>query len=277
MADSALRNAGLRAQRESIDTGQGTQRTAGNIQREQHIGRGTFLNWYDDLGISTTRPAADQIRKEESEYKARVSEQENKLSDVRGKLSGAYSELASQESQISGTKLPQLNAAVEKAWGGFKSTLTPVRVMGPNDTIEATYYLPRDAANELVGKRGLFATWVDDNKYLNVMVKDYRNQELHDPLRSGAATLESEYRSKAQESIAKELGIASSQLGAAANQIGEAKGTLSGYDAQISAAEGALSSVKQQHQQKWDDIHNKYNERRDKMKEILGSLSIGDK
>lgn len=269
-----LRNTRLRSQRESIDTGQGVQRTAGDTQREAHVGRGTFVNWYDDLGISTTRPAADGIRKEEDAFKRQVAEKEAEISSVRGKLNSAYGEVNAQASQLAGTKLPQLNTAVEKAWGGFKSTLTPVRVMGPNDTIEAVYYLPRDGAMELVGQRGLYATWHENDTVLNVMAKNYRNQEVHDPLRSASATLESQYKAKAQEQIAKELGIASSQLQAGANAIGAAKGELAGYEAQVSAAEGMLSGVKQEHQKKWDDIHNRYKERASKMSEILSTLQV---
>jgi len=270
-----IRNSGLRSQRETVDTGQGALRTANNPQREQHIGRGSFINYYEDLGISTTRPAADQIRKEEADWRSKVAEQESRVADARGKLTSAYGELGSRESQLAGTKLPQLNTAVDKAWGSFKSTLTPIRVIGPNDTIEATYYLPKDAANTLVGQRGLFASWENDNTVLNVMAKNYRNAEVHEPLRSSSATLESEYRNKAQTQIAAELGIASGQLNSAANQLGAVKGELAGYDAQISQAEGALAGLKQIHQKKWDDIHSKYNERSAKMQDILNSLMVG--
>lgn len=284
-----LRNTGLRAQREYIDTGTGTMRTAGDSGREAHVGRGTFVNWYEDLGISTTQPAAEGMRKEEQEYKAKVAEQESRIAEARskyneaqGRLGAAQGELSGKYGEVSGIQLPELQSAVDNSWNQYKSSLTPVRVIGRGDAIEATYYLPRETADQLIAKRGIFASYVDGGQYLNVMAKDYRNQELHDPLREGAISLETQYRAKAQEQIARELGVAQGdinnaygQLDSAQGQLNEAAGQIGAYGAEIASAEGMLSGVKQKHQDQWNEIHGKYQQRSEKMKSILENIMVG--
>lgn len=279
--EGMLRNTGARAARGSVDTGQGVARTAGSEQREAHIGRGTFVNWYDDLGISATRPAADQIRTEEAAFKGKVAEQESRIAAARSQLDSAKGELASGYRELEGqsANLPDLGDATNESWNTYKSTLTPVRVIGRGDSIEATYYLPRETADNLMGQRGIFASYVDGGAYMNVMAKDYRNQELHDPLREAAASLEAQYRTKAQEQIAGQLGDAQGQFNESMNnaygQLGEAGARVQGYENEINSATGMLEGVKQQHQAQWDEIHGKYKARAQKMNDILGSLFIG--
>lgn len=285
--EGMLRNTGLRAARESIDTGTGTMRTAGDPGREAHVGRGTFVNWYEDLGISTTQPAADKIRKEEAEYKQKVAEQEARIAEARskynqaqGQLGAAQGELSGKYNEVNSIKLPELQNAVDDSWNQFKSTLLPVRIVGPGDAIEATYYLPKETANNFVGKPGIFGGFVDGG--VNLMVKNYRNQELHDPLREAAISLETQYRTKAQEQIAKELGIAQGdinsaygQLNSTQEQLNQAASQISAYGAEVSSAEGMLQGTKKQHKQQWDEIHGKYKARSDKMKSILENIMVG--
>lgn len=74
--EGALRQDPLREARGTIDTGSGVKRM-GTEQRQEHLGRGTFINFYKDLGISTTPQGAKLIREDEKKHK-----------DYLGSLSG---------------------------------------------------------------------------------------------------------------------------------------------------------------------------------------------
>ncbi len=274
MAEGMLRNTGLRAARGEMDTGTGIRRDAGNPMRQQHVGRGTFVNWYEDLGISTTEPAAVQIRKEEADFASKIAEREGKINEARNRVSAAQSQIDARRKEIEGVEIPELEGAVETSWNQFKSTLTPVRVIGRGDQIEAVYYLPRETADNLINKRGIFATYVGDN-VLNVMAKDYRNQELHDPLREAAISLENQYRAQAQEQIAGQLGEAYGTVNEARRKLEESQGEVSRAQGEISSAEGLLQGIKGTHQQQWNEIHSKYQQRSDKMKSILENIMVG--
>jgi chromosome segregation ATPase len=107
------------------------------------------------------------------------------------------------------------------------------------------------------------------------MAKDYRNQELHDPLRVGSLDLETQYKSKAREDISRQLSEAQGQVNAAKGQLATAQGTVDGYNAEVAQAEGMLTGIKGQRQNEWDSIHEKYKARSDKMKEILENIMVG--
>lgn len=277
MAEGMLRNTGVRAARESVDTGQGVKRV-GDTGRAEHMGRGTFINWYDDLGISTTRPRADQMREQEKQWQSSYEERSGKVQEVRGKVDSAYGELEGKQKEVNKAmaSIPSLDSAVNKAWGSFKSTLTPVRVVGKGDVVEGTYMVPREVADKFVGQRGIFASWEGEEKnILNVVAKNYRNKELHEPLLNAAQMTETAYKMKAQEDLAKQLGVAYKQVGQANEGLNASRAELAGYEGQVSSAEGMLKGAKDQHQKEWDDLHGKYNEKINRMQEIFQSLQVG--
>lgn len=270
-----LRNVGVRELRDSVDTGQGVSRTGGNEIRQNSFGRGAFINWYDDLGVSTTAPAAKSMREQEAKWQNEYNAQAARVADVRGKLEAAKSEVAGQEGEVNSVRLPEFQNALEDSWQQYKGTLTPVRVMGPGEKIEETYYVPKDVADKFASSEGVYSAWY--GPYLNIEGKDYANGYVHKPLREAQSMTETMYKEKAQGPIAEQLGIAQDQLSSAANMVGSEKEQLSNYEGQVANAEGMLAGMKQKHDQQWDELHQRYNDRRDKMNEILGSLFVGDK
>jgi len=274
-----LRGSGLRADRLAIDYGDdGTKRVGTNPTRiNQGTSRGASINFYDDLGISTDANTATGLRQEEKAFKERVAVDTANIAKAQSQYDTAYGSLTQAKSQYEAAKakVPTLSSAVNSAWSSYKSTLTPVRVIGPNDTIEAVYYLPKEAANSLQGQRGIFASYVDNGANFNVMAKNYRNQELHDSLRVSAAQLEAGYKANAAESLKEQIAKANASLAEQAASIGEAEGQLANYKGQISSMQGQLNAAKQSREDQWNLIRQKQENRRQTMAEIFGGLNVG--
>jgi hypothetical protein len=288
------RSSQLRKAREGIDTGRGVLRTAGNPTREAAIGRGTFMNWYQDLGISTTEPAAKQMRTEEADFQSKVSEKRARVQEARGQLQGAWGELAGQEAQLDKAKgsIPSAGKVVGDAWSNFQSSLVPIRVSevksvrnndaqwgpGPDwvdETVStSTYYFPKDLAAKLAKEEGLKFT-PNDSGGIDIIGAYGTAKKLNQVFTSQAAILESSYKEKASREYAGQVGAATSALSGQYAQLGEAKGRLSESQTQVDVAQRDLDSAVAMRQKQWDDLHNKYKGKIDKMNEIFSGLSIG--
>lgn len=287
-----IRSSQLRQAREGVDTGRGVLRTAGNPTREAAIGRGSFVNWYKDLGISTTEPGAQQIRKEEADFQAKVAEKRARVEAARGQLQGAWGELAGQESQLNEASgnLSSVGSAVEDSWNTFKSTFIPIRVIegekvwsgdsaseggrwDTNESVGGVYYFPKEVAESLMGKKGIVGEWVDGG--FNVYARNYGNKPLHEAFSTQANILESSYKEKAARELSGQIESASSALSGQYAQLGEAKNTLSGYQAQVDAAQAGLDAAVAKRQKEWDELHNKYNNKIKTMNDIFSGLTIG--
>lgn len=286
-----IRTSQLRQAREGIDTGRGVLRTAGNPTREAAIGRGSFVNWYKDLGVSTTEPAAQQLRNDESDFQSRIAEKRAKVNEAKGQLGSAWGELGSQEAALNAAagQVPDLGSAVQGSWDQFRSSFIPVRVIEGDtqwvgdtaaegggwqtkESVGATYYFPKEVAESLMGQKGIVGSWSDNG--FNVYARHYNNKDLHSIFSSQANILESSYKEKAANQIAGQLGSAQYDLSGQYAQLGEAKGTLSGYQTQVDIAEEDLNTAIAKRQAQWDELRGKQSDKLDKMNEILSGLFI---
>lgn len=296
---SGVRGGGLREQRQKVDTGRGEPRVAQG--RAEHQGRGAFVNFYEDLGISTVEPAAQQMRAEEKDFQAKVSTRKAEIEGYRNQYQGALSQVQGSRSQWdtannqlseAAKNLPGLSDAVNQSWDQYRSTMAPVRVVSGNN-VEQTYYLPKDVINSLNseafnrGDGSYTGNWVDNGAYYNVDVRvkgqgGSRGQELHELLSNTYGQVESQYKSRAAEQLAAQLSAANSSisnqasvLGAAGIQLAANESAVGLYGASLSAAEGELQGTIAARQAQWDKLHERYNQRAEQMDSILSSIDVG--
>lgn len=241
--------------------------------------RGTesLKTFYEDIGFSTTPEIYSKIMEDEAEYQGLVATRQDEIDTASSQYTTAQEayDKAVDELAYAQEHLPGLDEAVDDSWSDYKSSLVGIRVMGPDDKIEATYYLPSDAASSFVGQSGIFASWHNSNKNLNVMIKDYRNQELHDILRDNANTLESEYKSKASSEIAEELSKTNSEILEYTTQLAGTESQLSELEGKIDAATLELETAVALREQEWADLRTQYEDRSAAMAELLGGMTIG--
>lgn len=238
---------------------------------EQH-GK-SLETFYEDLGISATPEGYKAVSENESAYQKELKAKKGEIATATNSYNSANKTYQEQLAAINKAKssIPDLNSAVNTSWATYKSSsLVPIRVIGPGDKVEAVYYLPRDTANNLTGKPGIFASWVDGGRNFNVMVKNYRNGELHDALRPAAQNVQSTYMSQAKTKIANEITQANKQITAQAAQLSGVSGQLAEYKGSIDGANNYISAAEKQRADAWKDLRDTYSARTETMKEIFG-------
>jgi len=118
-----LRGSGLREERRSVDTGTGEKRVGGNAQRAAHLGRGTFMNYYKDLGISATREGAKLIREDERKFQGQIGQQQRVINEneaANAKNKALLGQSAANVSSIRGNR-----DKAQGALNNFKGTPVP--------------------------------------------------------------------------------------------------------------------------------------------------------
>lgn len=291
-----IRSSPLRQARESVDTGRGVLRTAGNPMREKYIGKGSFLNWQEDLGISATEQGAQQARKEETDFQAKISEKRERVQGARGQLQGAWDQLGTNEAELNKAanswRPPDASGAVDSSWNQFRSTLVPIEVAyvsygtttsgegaevadtSKQNLISSTYYFPQNLAHELLNTKGIRGDQLD-NGGMRIKTDSKGYQKLSSELSEQSKILESSYRAKATQSIADQLaGVKGPDFSGAYSELGAAKGTLQGYQSQLDAAQADLDNTVAVRQKQWDEIHNNYQNKIETMSEIFSGLNI---
>ena len=97
-----VRDGMLRGRRDTIDTGSGEKRV--NTRMPIRTGRGSFVNYYEDLGISTSPELAENIRKEEEEFQEKIKINKALAEKQRQTNASSASTLASTQSQLNKAK-----------------------------------------------------------------------------------------------------------------------------------------------------------------------------
>ena len=178
-----VRQGVLRQARASTGVEGQDTRTAGN--RSAHTSRGSFINYYDDLGISTTAEKARNIRTEEADFQSRLSKQQGIISEYEKNLQEGYSSGKSQLDAARG-EIGSFENMVNKSWKETKSSWIPVTLVDENNKEEQTYYLPKEAAAKIAEEDGLWTNWNPEGNHFYVSTKvkggRYRGQELHEAL-----------------------------------------------------------------------------------------------
>lgn len=234
-------------------------------------GSGGRLNdFYEDLGFATTPDVAEAYRAEEREFQGQAGEQQGKIDSVTKDYETAKSAYDKQVAAYEKAQddMPDLKSAVNDAWSKYKKGLTGVRVMGPGDKVEATYWLPSSALGSIGKQRGIFAS--KHGRYMNVMVKNYRNQELHDSLRSSAGELKSSYKAKAAKELGPALEEARAQMNAASGALIGQGSELQAAKGQIDTASSQLQNTRENREAQWQELRDRYAQRVETLREVLG-------
>jgi hypothetical protein len=276
---SALRGAGPRSERTTIEySSEGTKRTGLNETRiRQATNRGAFHNYYEDLGISTNPYTADVLREQERQFQGNVKEQQGKIDDAKSSYDTSYESYSDSLDDYNDAKnnIPSVGSAVTSSWNDYKSTLTKVRVIGRDDKIEATYYLPKKAAQDsLVGKRGIFASWHNGGTTLNVMGKNYRNQELHDGIRTAAKSHEADYKEVATKKIKGEIATAKENLAGTKAQLDQAAANLNVLKAQIQTGQDSIDLAVSTREEDWAALRERDKARKETLAYIFNEGNI---
>lgn len=264
---SDIREGALRGARDDRDT-------RGSTLRDQRTPDEYTRTFYDELGFAATEGQRDAYMADEEAWQTSYAEEQANVDEIQGTYDEAEAKYNKGVAELvkANNSIPSLDKAVDDAWSSYKSELVGVRVMGPNDKIEATYYLPKDGAQSLVGQRGIFASTHGNN--MNVMVKDYRNQELHDSLRTSAKDLETQYKAKASKELAPQLSEAYGSISEGQGMLAETGAELSGYKSQIDTAQGSLDASVASRDAQWEALRTKYQERVSNMETMLGGSTV---
>lgn len=270
----------LRGKRDSVDTGSGEKRT-GNTERAKHLGRGSFVNFYDDLGISTTQGHAEEIRAQEAQFQAGVKAEKDAIAKAKGQLGTSQADLDKAKKALDASKIPGYKDALSKAWKQTSSSFVPVRVVDPSGkNVEAVYRLPKESISLLEKELdGFEQKFVDDGKHYNISSRHasgkIAGQEIHDALRSASQNIYGSFVEKAGPAISKGI-----QEGTLAQSEGYK--TLAGYQGDLDVAKGninarrkVLRGMQDQRAKEWADIRGAYQKKKDTLRGIFTNLKVG--
>lgn len=264
-------------------------------------GRGSVVNYYKDLGFSTTQPAYEKWRAEEDIY------QTSKARDY-GIINKNKSIIAQAENEYNNyqLKLPELQTDPDKYYQEHKSSLLPVKVVDlkamPNaknqpsfkdgkwgywDVAEvgkygviitpdlyeeeATYYLPQDAISKMEGIR----TYTGKNGELLVStVSKGPNKTIGDKLHEAFGNAQEEYASKYKSAVSSQLSSAidaqNQQTSAFDTEKQKAWNQISSAKAELTAAEESLKATEALRSKQMSTLRGNYQKKINTLKEIFG-------
>lgn len=251
--------------------------TVGN--RDEHTSRGSYINYYDDLGVSTTPENAQSIRGQEKEFNTGVAEQQGKISAANSQLQGQYSQGTAQI-DVAKSGVPTSKAAIDTAWKQTKSTFVPVRVVS-GDKIEQTYYLPKESADNLVKSQGLFANYVDNGKYLNVEVQGKGGKvvgkELHTALGQAEKDVYNNWYINSAGTMTKAVNQANTAFNTQKQQAYDTLDTqYASESGKIGEAQGVVDSAVNKRAAEWDQIHSDYTKKKATIADIFSKMKVNE-
>lgn len=262
-------------------TGQEGQdvRLAGD--RATHMNRGNFVNYYDDLKVSTTPEKARVLREEENTFNTQVGEIKQKIGKSKSLLE---QQKAASQAKINAaaSKIPDVpgyKEALSSAWNQTKKTFVPIRVVS-NGKIEGTYMLPKEAAENLAKEKGITTSWANGGFNVDVRVQGgrIRGAELHKAL--GDAT--NSVYNKFVTSVTPKL---TESIKSAKGQVSEAQGVLKGAQNQlneqytaasseIATAQGALDAKTAARNMQWETIRSNYEKKKETIAQIFANMNV---
>lgn len=279
----------LRNKRTSVDTGTGETRLS-DSGRSSHVGRGTFINWQDDLGVSTANDTAKKLRDDNKTFS-------DESSRVKGLIDKANTDLAAVSESLDKDK---------------------VTIHMYNGRNVSTYVLPRSVANDLASKSNQSTIWSQeavDNPFrqgdravaptiggygATTGLSDRDKYYMQYDINTGEAfknTAQGVYKnifptydvtraagyedkilhfnvpsSDLSWEYAKKLGPASSNY---TSQLAELEKSIATTKMAVDNSAGVLKGNTEQRQAEWDKVHSDYAKRQETMKKILGGLNFG--
>lgn len=262
-------------------TGQEGQDTRVTGGRTAHMNRGNFVNYYDDLKISTTPEKARVLREEETAFNTQVGEIKAKIGKSKSLLE---QQKAAGQAKIDAAagKIPDVpgyKEALDQAWQSTKKTFVPIRVVS-NGKIEGTYMLPKEAAENLAKEKGITTSWANGGFNVDVRVQGgrIRGAELHKAL--GDAT--NSVYNKFVTSVTPKL---TESIKSAKGQVSQAQGVLQGAQKQlneqytsasseIAAAQGSLDAKTAARNMQWETIRDNYEKKKATIAQIFANMKV---
>jgi len=266
-----VRTGALRGAR--VKTGVEGQDTRLANDRSKHISKGSFVNYYDDLGISSTAAGAKDIRQKESDYSTSIKDQQGKIDTANKEVQTQY---AAGKSQINKAwdALPGYKEGVSTAWNANKKSLTPINVVRQDGkggyTTEGTYYLPKSVAEKLAETKGVATSWGPKGEfYIDAKTSEggrYIGEELHTELGQGQKDYYNTWYTQSAPVIAGQIKKAEGQIGSAESALESSYATGKG---QIGAAQTTIDSAIYKHDSDWEKVRSDYQARKDTMAKIF--------
>lgn len=245
MSSSALKNSldDKRMDRLSYDTGSGEKRIHQNVPLRE--GRGQFVNYYEDLGLSTTPESATAIRDEEATFQSQLKEEKGNIATATSALKDAQSKLSQAKSS-----LMNYDQAMDHAWNSFKSQTpyTTVTVKGIGQEPDRTYSFPTQYKDYVMSGGG-GTTGIKN-----------RATQVNDALYS---TFTDKYS-----------GTIKQQVDQSYKDYNQASGIVSQRADEIEAANIKLKGIETQRQDMWDAAHAKYQNRLNVMSDIMNNFKV---
>lgn len=281
----------MRDQRTMLRGGSGPRAARAN----RRSGRGKFVNFYEDLGISTTPEKAQAIREEEARFQSVASEQRGKIADAQGKLGAAQGQLKEFKGET-----PDVKSAVDDAYSKVQKSWVPVKVAEPRlyqgtgnldsgykDAIRrktgadergviSTYRLPQEQVDALNESSSISSQWEDGSLVVYDRVRipgDSSPEDIYYPgtMNNAIKDLTSNVETKLRDALTDEVGSA---LTTRSENISEQEGMLGEYQGQISGAQAELSAAEQRREDQWAAIRGDQEQRLENMRKIFENLEV---
>ena len=304
-----LRGEGLREARGSIDTGSGEKRTGGT-SRKAHMSRGTFINFYEDLGISATPEGAKQIRAGEAKFKKDTAAQQliinqNKQANERNRAL-----LAKSSSQISSIKggyesaqgaLNDYKGAEVPDWNTFRND-EYARGYGVGDykkvslyerggkSLYGEWYIPTETANKLAANTDSYWGGENGSRDIKMIIKHASHlPTIAEQLQSGSnqvsnaiGNVYSDVKAQAagvdvqnMNQLQGNIGAYGTALTKAQEEYNQINQGVSSLQAMIDTQNMKLKGAKDTRAGEWASIHKKREDKLKGMKDFFSTLNLG--
>lgn len=262
-------------------TGQEGQDTRIVGGRDKHTNRGSFVNYYDDLKVSTTPEQARLLREEELAF-------HNQMGEIKGKIDSSRSSLdqqrASAQAQIDAAagKIPDVPGykdALDSAWQSTKKTFVPIRVVS-NGKIEGTYMLPKEAAENLAKEKGIKTSWANGGFNVDVRVQGgrIRGAELHKALGDATNSVYNQFVTSVTPKLTSSIKDAKSQVSKAQGVLKNAQNQLNeqytSASSEIATAQGAVDAKTAARAMQWETIRNNYEKKKATIAQIFANMKV---
>lgn len=261
-------------------TGQMGQDTRLAQGRSPHVSRGNFVNYYDDLKISTTPEGAGKIREEEAAFKKELAARQKEVNRQRSLVEAQYAAGQEQLAAAYGNlpDIPGYKEALADSWKKAKGSFVPIRVVS-NGQIEGTYMLPKEAAESLAKEKGLTTSWANGGFNVDVRAQGrVRGAELHTALGEATNSVYNKFVTEATPKITSALKSAKGELSSAQGVLKGAESSLNeqytAASSSLSAAEAALAATKAKRAMEWKNIRETYEKKKETIAQIFSNMKV---
>lgn len=267
-------------------------------------GRGAFLQYYDDLGFSSTPAAHAQWKEEETNYQNMRSKELSSIAEYESQINKYREQVEAAKKSI-----PSVRSATEKAWAKHKSQdlkpVTPVskwksewtgewklrQATGDGtDEMEKVYkrvpipmetlYLHPDQIHSLSQdkdmKKVLKPQEMEEYPELGTLVNTSYRSRMFQPGRAKGTqkdilhalnTAQEEYYNKYITAVGAKN---REEIGKANSLIAGKEGELAGAMASVEAAKNKIATIDSFRKQQMDNLRKDYNDKINTMREIFG-------